>query len=385
MRGAKWLGKRLALAGVSFLLGLLIAEAALRILGVGYPLPYAPDVYCGTRHQPGFRGQWTAEGRARIEINADGFRDLPRAKAPDPGTLRVAVLGDSYIEAFQVPREQSFAAALERELDAQTDRQVEVLSFGVSGFGTAQQLLLLRHYVWEYQPDVVLLAFCPGNDLADNSAKLAPYQVKPFFHLKHGRLVLDNSFRRHPDFVKAQSPWTRIKVNVINRSRVLQLVAQARTRQHRTVRQTRASEGAQVGEMCFVPPERPEWVEAWEITERLLAQMHAEIKVRGARFVLATLSAPEQVHPDPAVRRALEERLGAEDLFYHERRLEDLGRREGFPVINLGRPMQQYADMRGVFLHGFPNTRLGEGHWNAAGHRVAAELAVRELVGHLPE
>jgi hypothetical protein len=32
-----------------------------------------------------------------------------------------------------------------------------------------------------------------------------------------------------------------------------------------------------------------------------------------------------------------------------------------------------------VFLHGFENTELGWGHWNAQGHRLAAALIARWL------
>ncbi|MBW3600927.1 MAG: SGNH/GDSL hydrolase family protein [Planctomycetes bacterium] len=379
----KWLALRLALVAASVVVGLLLAEAGLRLAGVGYPLPYAPDPYCGTRHEPRFRGHWTAEGRAAIAINGAGFRDRPRTKTPPPGTLRVAVLGDSYIEAFQVPLQQTFCAQLERELEGLdfTPHDIEVLSFGVSGFGAGQELLLLRHYVWDYQPDVVILAFYPGNDLADSSAELASYKVKPFFRLQDGELTLDDSFRRHPDYRKAQSPWTQFKVRLINRSRVLQLAAQARNimRSPRTADEASPAKGPSIDEMCFVEPRQPSWIEAWEISERLLAKMHEECDDHDAEFLLATLSVPEQVDPDPAVRRSLERRLGVDDLFYCERRLEALGERLGFPVLNLAEPMQGYAEEHGVYLHGFSNTPPGQGHWNAAGHRLAARLAAPEV------
>jgi hypothetical protein len=34
-----------------------------------------------------------------------------------------------------------------------------------------------------------------------------------------------------------------------------------------------------------------------------------------------------------------------------------------------------------VFLHGFPNTRPGFGHWNEAGHALAARLIAARLCG----
>ena len=172
---------------------------------MSYPQPYAPDPYCGTRLRSGFEGWWRKEGAAYIRINRYGFRHGERAPAKPPGTWRVAVLGDSFIEAFQVPDEQTFCAQLERRLQDcafLADRRVEVLNFGVSGYGTAQELLMLRHYVWQYEPDLVVLAVFPGNDLRNNSAELEPYQVRPFYHLQSGELVLDDSFRQHPDYLQ---------------------------------------------------------------------------------------------------------------------------------------------------------------------------------------
>ena len=171
-RGGRW-HRQLILLLVGLALGLAVSEVTLRLAGVSYPQPYAPDPYCGTRLRPDWEGWWRKEGSAYIRINRCGFRQGDREPAKPPGSFRVAVLGDSFIEAFQVPDEQTFCAQLELRLQDSpvlTDRRVEVLNFGVSGYGTAQELLMLRHYVWQYQPDLVLLAFFPGNDLRNNSA-----------------------------------------------------------------------------------------------------------------------------------------------------------------------------------------------------------------------
>ena len=69
-----------------------------------------------------------------------------------------------------------------------------MINFGVSGYGTAQELLTLRHYVWDYSPDIVLMAFLPGNDVRNNSKELEPEKLRPFFRLRDGELELDRSF-----------------------------------------------------------------------------------------------------------------------------------------------------------------------------------------------
>lgn len=384
----KSIAKKSILLITGSLAGLIVAELCLRVLGVSYPLPYAPDRYCGTRLQPGFRAWWRKEGTAFIEINRHGFRQGQRQPEKPPGTFRVAVLGDSFIEAFQVPDEESFSGVLERELrDRMTprDRPVEVLNFGVSGYGTAQELLMLRHHVWDYQPDLVLLAFFAGNDLRNNTAELEPYKVRPFFRLEQDDLVLDAAFLSHPDYLKACAKTVQLKVALINGCRILQVLDEARRHWGRRGGEDddRQDAGPGVDELCLAGPRDAIWRTAWEITERLILEIDNEVQRRHARFALVVVSNDVQVHPDRAVREARCERLGVEDLFYCERRLKTLGDENGFPVINLAEPMQRHADEHGVFLHGFENTKLGEGHWNADGHALAARITAAVICREL--
>ncbi len=375
--GGGWRGKLvLLLSGLA--LGLVAAEAALRLIGVSYPQPYAPDPYCGTRLRPGFEGWWHKEGSAYLRINRFGFRQGDREPAKPPGTFRIAVLGDSFIEAFQVPDEQTFCAQLERclqDCSALAGRHVEVLNFGVSGFGTAQELHMLRHYVWQYQPELVLLAFFPGNDLRNNSAELEPYRVRPFYRLQSGELVLDDDFLQHPDYLKAQSAWVRFKVAATDHLRTLQLVYQLRDAWRQRPAAAATGGGPGVNLAALAEPRDEPSRKAWEVTERLLVETAQEAAAHQAGFLLLTVSSDVQVHPDELVREAACRQLGVKDLFYADRRLDQLGRQHGFAVVNLAEPMGRYASENRVYLHGFDNTQLGVGHWNAAGHRLAAEIA----------
>jgi len=88
---------------------------------------------------------------------------------------------------------------------------------------------------------------------------------------------------------------------------------------------------------------------------------------------------PAQVQPDIAARQEIEGRLGIEDLFYADRTIEELGEKYGFPVIVLAEPMQRIATEEGIYFHGFENSVMGEGHWNEAGHRAAAQVLVEGI------
>ncbi|HVT18767.1 MAG TPA: hypothetical protein VHQ90_21610 [Thermoanaerobaculia bacterium] len=54
----------------------------------------------------------------------------------------------------------------------------------MAGYGTAQELLTLRHEVWRYAPDLVLLAFYTGNDVRNNERRLEQDPSRPYFILR---------------------------------------------------------------------------------------------------------------------------------------------------------------------------------------------------------
>ena len=74
-------------------------------------------------------------------------------------------------------------------------RTIEALDFGVGGYGSAQELITLRTQVWKYDPDMVLLAFYPGNDVLNNERTINPNNgdEAPYFIERNGTLVIDGT------------------------------------------------------------------------------------------------------------------------------------------------------------------------------------------------
>jgi hypothetical protein len=89
----------------------------------------------------------------------------------------------------------------------QPEKRVEVLNFSAAGYGTAQELLLLRLVAARYRPDLVLLQFTGSNDIRNNSRALESAKGRPFFVLDgDGTLRLDASFASRPGFRRLHSP-----------------------------------------------------------------------------------------------------------------------------------------------------------------------------------
>src|SRR2546423_8703719 len=91
----------LVLFGIGF--GLWMTEVFLRVAGYSAPLFYMPDYYRGIVLRPNIAGTYQREGRNYVAINSAGLRDREHSIAKPANTIRIALLGDSYCEALQVP------------------------------------------------------------------------------------------------------------------------------------------------------------------------------------------------------------------------------------------------------------------------------------------
>jgi hypothetical protein len=101
-----------------------------------------------------------------VSYNARGLRGRELTASPAPGTLRLAVLGDSFVEGKQVGDDEVFTARLE-SLATAAGRRLEVVNAGVGGYGTGDELLLWERAIAPMGPSVVLVGFF-ANDVRNN-------------------------------------------------------------------------------------------------------------------------------------------------------------------------------------------------------------------------
>ena len=372
------------LALLSILLTFGLAEIFLQVTDFSYPSLYRLSEVVGVEHLPGTNGWNRKEGEQYIKINRDGMRGSVFAKAKPPNTLRIAVLGDSMTEGSQVAVKNLFSSILENDLNKCNlfgEKKVEVINFGVSDYGTAQELIVLREKVWFYDPDFVLLAIFTQNDISNNSAALEKQKMRPFFTYQGDELLLDNSFRYLKEF-KIKTSWAwRGLLFISQYSRTIQLLNKTRHRlmenEKRFIRLNVQMD--QLGISVYFNPKNKEWNEAWKITESLIIKMRDETKQRGAKFMIATLSNDIQVHPDLQVQQDFIKENGLNDLFYPENRIEEFATKNKISNVILAPKLAEHAQRNGVFLHGFENYGMGFGHWNENGHRLAGHLIAEKF------
>lgn len=365
--GQRW-GANGALLVFGIVAALGVGEVAIRVLAPEAQELFAPHPVLGMFHIPGARATWTREGTALVEINTDGLRDREISVAKPPGTTRVLVLGDSIVEALQVPLDATFVKTLERGLERQghPEQRTEVINGGVSGFGTAQEYLFFTQYGLEYKPDLVVLTFTVGNDVRNNSERLESYRPTPFFSIENGRLVRSGrAFYYESVWKKTLREHSHLYLFLMRRKAV---IAQ-------TLGNWRAGDALPADLNVYSSTAGRAWDEVWEITERLLGEIARSSRSAGAALLVVAVPDPPQVYPWTLQRVLRGQAVPAEwDLDLPQKRLRGIAERTGVPFVDLlgcfravgrARPEPLFFDFNG--------------HLTADGHRVVSTVLLHAI------
>ncbi|MFN8522915.1 MAG: SGNH/GDSL hydrolase family protein [Chloroflexota bacterium] len=367
-------------------LPLLLLEVALRWFGPILPGNYDTGAYLvrnlelGHFHVPGFDG-WikSREFTTHVKISQLGLRDRRERYEKPVGTKRVVLIGDSFVEAVQVNAQDAVAEQIEAGLSA-AGAAAEVINAGVAAYGTGQEMLLLEREGVRYGPDVVVVLFFVGNDVANNNYRLEledsnlKLALKPYWTLER-----DGSLRMIP------GPPPMPPGGVAQRVRdccVLYNVFETGV-MNKLGREYPRERLEAIGGLRFpvvglydTAPD-DEWRRAWQISEALLRRIKAIAEAAGARLVVA--GAPEwRALDDEVWRREMRSsaRLTSGRLTPSAPTdvLGDIVGRLGVPYVDLLPPLRQaYAAGERDLYYEFDK------HWTAAGHRVAATEIQRVL------
>ncbi|MDR1702467.1 MAG: SGNH/GDSL hydrolase family protein [Sporomusaceae bacterium] len=141
----------------------LISKKLINPIIFGDSETYMFDAKLGWAIEPNTEGIHNSrEFEYPIKNNSFGMRYKEFSKEKNTGTYRVAVLGDSFTWGFMEESKRFTDKAEEF-----SKNKLEMLNFGVSGYGPIQYYLMLDKII-QYKPDMVLIAFYLGNDFLDN-------------------------------------------------------------------------------------------------------------------------------------------------------------------------------------------------------------------------
>ncbi len=160
------------------------------------------DTLLGWRYRPGYTS-------AVHRLNSAGHRASTEVSVlRDPGRRRIAAFGDSFVYGTEVTNAEAWSTRLQA---AHAD-SLEVLNYGVGGYGTDQAFLLFLREGMRFSPDVVLIGFAPvnlsriGNVYRRFISTDEVPVVKPRFELEpSGRLTL------RPTPLRTREEWERLR------------------------------------------------------------------------------------------------------------------------------------------------------------------------------
>ena len=379
------LKQRLILAAIGLAAGLALGET---LLAWAQPQVHRrPDVWqfdaqLGWSHIPGATGRLVSpEFDVEVRINSDGLRDREYLPQKPAEARRLLLFGDSFIEGWGVPVEHSVAKVLENLLRSRSSAatgdvagEVEVINFGVAGYGTDQALLLFQQTGRHYGADRVVVFFY-GNDLWNNALSRgigSERGLKPRFTLTaDGGVRLTGAPVRKVGFWERADarPWsTRMQRYLFEHWHLYALL-------HRALAPSAIGAGSQAdfyGALYGVDPGR-KYEELWTLSARLMHTFRVAIRQAGAEMVLVYVPSIVQIEEDNwQMKRELHELAGEFDLGKPNRRLRRIAAEASIPFLDLYEPFAMQA-RRGRVLY------FRDSHWNGDGHALAA-ASLREFL-----
>jgi lysophospholipase L1-like esterase len=312
-----------------------------------------------------------------FRYNSHGLRGPEREYARPSGTRRVLVLGDSFAEGFFTSQEGTVSGVLERRLAAEGCAPCEAINGGTAAYSTDQEYLFYREKGRRYGARAVVLMFYYNDLFYDIVPVGVNGGAKPLFALAGDTLRLTNtplptpspsSRQERQARIQPQEPWhgsvalrwlgTRLDETNPRLDRLL-----ARAGIVPASMPTPAEELTVFGVGERVPA-------MWRVTHALLRDLKRAVEADGARLIVLYVPVVFEIDDHEWELTRERYRLGrrwAPDKVVNK--LADICRELEIPL----------ADPRGALRRANANGHSpyyrSDFHWNATGHRIAAEVA----------
>lgn len=273
------------LAFLGLTIGLAACEAYLKSIPHTTIKYYDNDIY-GHALVPNQSAMFVApskEYKSEVSVNSHGWPDVEHTYEKPNGVIRELIIGDSFVENFQLPYESRFFRQLQNKLGEKN----EVLATGRGNTGTGPQYLILKNYGLKYDPNIVIHMFFEGNDVKNNSQKLQNDPYLPYFTIDE-----NGNLKQLEHTKKSARKMARLKDFLLN-FRTIKLALSIR--QNIIENKQKHSLDYPTDYHVYDKNYLPEFEEAWKITKKIILETKAEVEKKGAKYVLVAIPASEQI------------------------------------------------------------------------------------------
>lgn len=184
---------------LSFLCSMLVIEGFLQLSEIELSY-HILDPYIGKKVQSDARIIMLKEGFYLGGSNKYGYIGPAYDKVKKEGEFRIALMGDSFTEGFQLFERHHFRNIMEEHLNNGSSKKVQVLNFGVGGFNFADMYIYYQNYASQFDPDIVIFMVRPNDFLPRSNIIPAPY-----LYLQNNELKINYDFRNSNKYILYQN------------------------------------------------------------------------------------------------------------------------------------------------------------------------------------
>jgi hypothetical protein len=351
-----------ALAAASVLITLLFCEFILfRFVLLPSDVPENAFINGLVRYAPHQSGIWRVRNEiaAPYAINKQGWNSGvdDYVVARKPGVMRVAVVGDSMVEALQVPHDRSVAERLATEL-SHDGRPVEVYRFAISGAPLSQYLHMIEREVLLYRPDWIVVVLV-HNDFDETFQFVQGRYTSSFLKLRVAEGKVIGEIPPTP-WQPGAADWVRR--TAIGRYMYYRWQVHIDAIRDLFLPSAQAAAGRYEAniDIAAVLGQMPDVTAA---TDHVFGRMAAVAQKGGTRLLLAMDGVRGALYSDDTSPALVLNQLSAE-----------LARKHGLEFIDLHPVFRAEWNARHK-----PFEFVSDGHWNEYGHAVAAHAIAQAV------
>ena len=179
---------------VAAALTLLFIEVFFRYSELFLPSIILDDPKLGMLRKPNAQIFQLFEGFCMGDVNQYGYYGPGYPPSRDSNSIRIALIGDSYVQGIELFDRYHFRNLLEKKLSAYTGRKVEVLNFGRGGIDMRGEYSSYKYITSDYNPDFTLF-FIDNFDLMGKDDKPGPD-----YTLRNDSLIINYDFVNSEEF-----------------------------------------------------------------------------------------------------------------------------------------------------------------------------------------